>query len=184
MEEVEEQRLKDQSKFIPLSVALSIYLRSKQFLGRLPALCKEVHFMPAGNCAFPCQTGTLCAVGQFWRQITEHLCPHFTYNCINEHKMFVDPMFMDWFMPHTDDIYLGIAECVQKVSWSSTSYFEAVSLSSAGGQWKAVSTSKDSAHLALSWQVTWNLSPKFFFLIIKGGLVQGSSMDITKRKIN
>lgn len=65
MEKVEGQYSKYQSKFIPLSTALSIYLRFKEFLGLLLALCEEVHFMPAGNCAFTCQTGTLCSVGQF-----------------------------------------------------------------------------------------------------------------------
>lgn len=88
---------------------------------------------------------------------------------------------MDWYMPHADDIYLGIAEWIQKATLSLTSYFEPVTPSSAGDQWKAVSTSKDSVHLALSWQVRWNLSPKLFFLI-KGGLVQGNSIDVTKKK--
>lgn len=93
------------------------------------------------------------------------------------------PIFMDWFMPHADDIYLGIVEWIQKVTLSLTSYFEPVTPSSADDQWKALSTSKDSVHLALSWQVRWNLSPKLFF-VIKGGLVQGSSIDVTKRKTN
>lgn len=53
-------------------------------------------------------------------------------------------------MPHADDIYLGIAEWIQKVTLSLTSYFEPVTPSSAGDQWKALSTSKDSVHLALS----------------------------------
>lgn len=53
-------------------------------------------------------------------------------------------------MSHTDDICSGVAEWIQKVSLSLTSYFEPVTLSSAGGQWKAVNTSKDAVHLALS----------------------------------
>lgn len=53
-------------------------------------------------------------------------------------------------MPHTDHIFLGIAEWVQRVSLSLLSCFEPVALSSAVGQWRAVSMSKDSVHLALS----------------------------------
>lgn len=93
-------------------------------------------------------------------------------------------MFMDWFMSHTDDICSGVAEWIQKVSLSLTSYFEPVTLSSAGGQWKAVNTSKDAVHLALSWQVSWNLFPNFFLIVIKGELVQESSVDVTERKTN
>lgn len=70
MQEEEGQHSNGQSKFTPLSTALSICLRFKQLLRLLLALCyfvlvHEVYFMLAGNCVFICHTGTLCSAGQF-----------------------------------------------------------------------------------------------------------------------